>query len=160
MPFGRSLRADAQSEARQGFFQGRDRTHCRNSQRRHILHIWSSDFAKTMCLMNWQRRCVRPAVCTLLCVSSLCYAEPREPYPSAGEVSAGARRHMRLAAVNSHARKLSVDEPDLRSSSVLIVDETHSRGFVRASRGCRDADRVHYQAHDRIGRIGRRAVAR
>jgi serine-type D-Ala-D-Ala endopeptidase (penicillin-binding protein 7) len=79
-----------------------------------------------MCLMNWQRRCVRPAVCTLLCVSALCYAEPREPYPRTGEKSERSAT-IRLAAVNSHARKLSVDEPDLRSSSVLIVDETHSR---------------------------------
>jgi serine-type D-Ala-D-Ala endopeptidase (penicillin-binding protein 7) len=75
--------------------------------------------------MNWHRCFVRPTVCTLVCVSSLCYAEPRGVYPSAGAVREASAR-MRLAAANSHPRKPSFDEPDLRSSSVLIVDETHS----------------------------------
>jgi serine-type D-Ala-D-Ala endopeptidase (penicillin-binding protein 7) len=78
-----------------------------------------------MRLMNWQRRFVQPTVCTLLCVSSLCYADPRGVSPSASAVNESSAP-MRLAGANSRARKPSFDEPDLRSSSVLIVDETHS----------------------------------
>ena len=73
--------------------------------------------------MNWRLWCVTLVVGSLLGASSLCYADA----PGAGvEPVSGLSPALRIAAVHSRARKPSFDEPDLRSSSALIVDETHS----------------------------------
>jgi D-alanyl-D-alanine endopeptidase (penicillin-binding protein 7) len=74
--------------------------------------------------MNWRLRCVTLVVGSLLGTSSLCYADA----PGAGvDPISALSPALRIAAMHSHTRKLSFDEPDLRSSSALIVDETHSR---------------------------------
>jgi len=60
-----------------------------------------------------------------LCASSLADAATNGAAFGAPTVS-GAAAPLRVAAGRSRAYKPSADEPDLRSSSVLIVDETHS----------------------------------
>ena len=73
--------------------------------------------------MNWRLWCVTLVVGSLLGAGSLCYADALGA--AVGPIS-GLSPTLRIAAVHAHARKLSFDEPDLRSSSALIVDETHS----------------------------------
>jgi serine-type D-Ala-D-Ala endopeptidase (penicillin-binding protein 7) len=62
---------------------------------------------------------------SLLCVSSLANAGANGTHLDA-DPSSRASAGLRIAAQRTPARKQSADEPDLRSSSVLILDETHA----------------------------------
>jgi D-alanyl-D-alanine endopeptidase (penicillin-binding protein 7) len=75
--------------------------------------------------MTWRQGFALLALGTLLCANSLSYAKSNAADPGA-EPASGASARVRIAAVSARSHKLSLDAPDLRSSSVLIVDETHA----------------------------------
>lgn len=78
--------------------------------------------AKAVSAMRWMRGLL--LLTASLSAASLGQAFASESNPSPSSVPGNSSLAPRLAA--THARKVALDEPDLRSSSVFILDATHS----------------------------------
>jgi D-alanyl-D-alanine endopeptidase (penicillin-binding protein 7) len=74
--------------------------------------------------MNWKRRFLILAMCHLLGAASLCPAFASGSLARASSAPDTTSTSLRFAA--AHARTSAWDGPDLRSSSVLILDATHA----------------------------------
>src|ERR1700722_10509288 len=79
------------------------------------------NMARAVSAMRWKRSLLLTAS---LFAASLGPAFASESNPSPSSVAGSSSYSPRLAA--THVRKAALDEPDLRSSSVFILDATHS----------------------------------
>src|ERR1022692_2700669 len=88
------------------------------------LYSLNAILTKAVRAMNWKRRFLILAVCHLLGAASLCPAFASGRLARASSAPDTSSTSLRFAA--AHARTSAWDGPDLRSSSVLILDATHA----------------------------------